>query len=259
MIPKITHQIWMQGFENIPEKFKKNVHDLHTLNPEYEHKQWDEKTLRNECSKYSDKCLERFDLIEQMIMKVDLGRYVVLYNYGGISVDTDMVQIKPIRNTPHIYSNKFIISKASFPLNKLGYINNAVIISPSHNEILKNIIDNIVNNNQKCSDFLTKEECVQNITGPVKVGNIIDKSNISHIVLNNKYYEPCSPLDVSCKINSDAIMDHRHEGSWVSPYLTYLAIIGIFILRNIIYIIIICILVLYIYNNKKFINLLYKK
>ena len=238
-IPKITHQIWMQGFENIPEKFKKNVDDLHKLNPEYEHKQWNEESLRTECLKYSKECLERFDAFDLMIMKVDLGRYAVLYNYGGISVDTDMVQLRSIRNTPGIDSETFIISRQSFPLGLIGYLNNAMICTSIHNTIMQTIINEIIQDKRKCSDFLLNEICVDTITGPKFITKVLKNSNIQNLILDSKYYEPCANLDITCKPDKDTIMDHKHEGSWASSYILYIGIICIFIIKHINYILII--------------------
>jgi mannosyltransferase OCH1-like enzyme len=246
MIPKITHQIWMQGFENIPDKFKKNVNDLHALNPEYEHKQWDENMLREECKKYSKECLERYDSFEQMILKVDLGRYVVLYHYGGISVDTDMAQLKPIQNLSDIESNKFMISKCAFPYNMVGILNNAVIITPANNEILEKIIETISNDKRKASDFSTKEIHTQYVTGPACINNILQKISMPYTIIDNKYFEPCSSDDIFCTVHKDAIMDHKHDGSWVSSYINILLKILIFIIRFFIYIVLAIILVYFI-------------
>ena len=249
-IPKITHQIWMQGFENLPEKFRKNVDDLQRMNPEYEHKQWDESTLREECKKYSEECLERFNSFEQMILKVDLGRYVVLYNYGGISVDTDMVQLKPIKTLPNIESSNFMISNSAFPYNIVGFLNNAVIITPANNEILEKIIDTIINDNRKASDFFTKEMHTQNVTGPTLINNILKSISIPYTRIDNKYFEPCSSNDIFCVVDKDAIMDHKHDGSWVSSYINILLKIVIFIIRFFIYIVL-TIVLLYIFIYRR--------
>jgi mannosyltransferase OCH1-like enzyme len=249
-IPKITHQIWMQGFENIPDKFKKNVSDLHKLNPEYEHKQWNENSLRVECSKYSKECVERFDSFSKMIMKIDLARYVVLYNYGGISVDTDMVQLSPIRNTPSIKSETFIISQSGFPYNLTGNYNNAVIITVPGNTIVKKIIDEIIANNKSCSKYIIKELCVHDITGPIHVTKVVKNSKEPHTVLDNKYYEPCTSIDIFCNTHKDSIMDHKHEGSWSAWYLSYILKIVTFILRFFIYIVL-AIVLIFIFFYKK--------
>jgi mannosyltransferase OCH1-like enzyme len=81
MIPKITHQIWFQGWENLPEKYAKNVESLRILNKNWEHKTWDEQSLRAECEKFSPEALAKFDGFTRMMAKLVFGRYIVLYNY----------------------------------------------------------------------------------------------------------------------------------------------------------------------------------
>ena len=70
-IPKITHQIWMQGWKNLPEKFQENVEILHEMNPGYTHMKWDEESLRIECSKFGADCLKKFDSFE-LFINIDL-------------------------------------------------------------------------------------------------------------------------------------------------------------------------------------------
>ena len=249
MIPKITHQIWMQGFENIPEKFKKNVEALHALNPEYEHRQWNESLLREECEKYSSECLERFDSFELMTLKIDLGRYVVLYNYGGISVDTDMEQLKPLSTLSYSELNGFTISKTAFPLKLFGFLNNAVIITPPQNNILKNIIDRIIADNRSVSDFSSNNSMVDETTGPRFINNTLSSINIPYTILDNKYFEPCSSLDYFCRVHKDSIMNHHHEGSWRSWYNILSEVLLILFLRSLPFFII-CFIFVYIYRNK---------
>jgi mannosyltransferase OCH1-like enzyme len=231
-IPLITHQIWMQGFENIPDKFKSNVANLHSLNPEYEHKQWDEKGLRAECAQYSEECAKRFDTLPTMIMKVDFGRYVVLYSYGGISIDTDMVPLRSLKETPGINENDFIISMSAFPLNIVGYVNNAVILTTPHNALMGEIIESIIADTRTCDAFVTDFMCVQEMTGPKRVHEIIKASGKPYKILNNTYYEPCYTHDIGCSTDSKSIMDHKHEGSWVSPVFKYI-VIWVFVLFRI--------------------------
>jgi len=234
-IPKITHQIWMQGWETLPENFQMNVDRLHEVNPDYQHMKWDEKSLRTECQKYSAACLEKFDSFEYLHSKVDLGRYVVLYNYGGISVDTDMVAMRPIRYTPHINTDDFLISQQTFPYNLLGLKNNALIICTQKNYIIKDAIETIIGDTRTPADFTLKEFYVDRTTGPIFIGNIVDSYKHNVVVLDYKYYEPCSTSDTSCKLSSETIMDHRHELSWVSTWYKFLMWLVYFILNSIWY------------------------
>ena len=213
-IPKITHQIWFQGWDKLPEEFNENVQRLHSFNPGYTHMKWDEKTLRTECLKISKECAAKFDSFELMIMKIDFGRYIVLYNYGGISVDTDMYSIKSIDNTPGLDKYNFIISLTAAGVKTS--LNNAVILCTKENDIMLNIIQNIIQNDKKMSDYFVKELYVSEVVGPWAISSILNKYTDRILLLDNKYYEPCYSINPYCKIDSITIMDHRHKMSWIS-------------------------------------------
>jgi mannosyltransferase OCH1-like enzyme len=235
-IPKITHQIWMQGWDALPEKFKQNVDDLHTMNPEYEHKQWDEKSLREECKKVGNSCVARFDSYEKMISKVDFGRYVLLYRYGGISIDTDMKPLRPIRETPGIDKTDFMISEATFPYNLIGGLNNAVILCRPEHPYMKKILDAGIKDTRKQSDFVLKDMYVHYTTGPLFVMEQLGGHRKELVILPYKYYEPCLSLDKYCKVDSQSIMDHKHELSWMTGFLKYIIHILCFIKHYFLYI-----------------------
>jgi len=230
-IPKITHQTWMQGWNNLPEKFQENVEGLHELNPEYKHMRWDEESLRQECLKYSRACMNKYNSFEYMHSKVDFGRYVVLYNYGGISVDTDMVSLRPIRDTPGLEDSEFFISELSYPGNLVGLKNNAVILCVAKHPIMKECIDLIIKDVRLPSDFKLKEEYVNETTGPIFIGRLVAKYKDAVKTMDYTYYEPCSPKDPYCEIPDKAIMDHQHELSWTSNTYQFLIWLMYFILH----------------------------
>lgn len=228
--PKIIHQIWLQGWEQLPEKFHKNVNDLHRLNPDFTFKHWDEKSLQDECAKLGSKYLEKFNSFNVLMLKVEFGRYVVLYNYGGISVDLDMASLKPIQSVPDLDSSDFIVSGAAFPANIISKINNALIITTPKNIILKDLIHTIVKSNTKESDYLTKELYINYTTGPFMFNTVITKYPEA-IILDNKYFEPCLSVDLTCSVDTASAMDHQHELSWINPIFKVLFTILIFIMR----------------------------
>ena len=72
------------------------------MNPNWEHKTWDESQLRAACEEVGPACATRFDAYEHFMQKVDFGRYVILYLYGGVIVDCDMEAKKPLDEVPDI-------------------------------------------------------------------------------------------------------------------------------------------------------------
>jgi mannosyltransferase OCH1-like enzyme len=218
-IPRITHQIWLQGWDELPEKFHENVRLLRTKNPDYRHMTWDEKSLRAECAKIGPEVAAKFDSFPHLVQKVDLGRFVVLYNYGGVSVDTDMKSLRSIGSTPHLDSADCMISGGAFPLNIVGHTNNALIITKPKNPFIEDMISTITEAKIDEKSFLTKELYINATTGPQAVQTVVEKHRENIVFLDNKFYEPCFSLDPVCRPQNETIMDHQHEMSWIAPPL----------------------------------------
>jgi mannosyltransferase OCH1-like enzyme len=217
-IPQITHQIWLQGWDMLPEKFQENVRLLNEKNPDYRHMKWDESSLYAECAKIGPEVANRFDSFPHLIQKVDLGRMVVLYNYGGISVDTDMKPLRPIDFTPHLDSAECMISKGAFPLNMIGHTNNAVILCRPRHPFVEDVVRTMVSSSAKESNYPTKELYINATTGPRMFEEVIARHREKIVFLDNKFYEPCFSVDPMCSASGDSIMLHEHEMSWVSPF-----------------------------------------
>ena len=217
-IPRITHQIWLQGWDRLPEKFHENVRLLEEKNPDYRHMKWDETSLRAECAKMGAEVADRFDSFPHLIQKVDMGRMVVLYTYGGISVDTDMKPLRPIDSTPHLDSAECMISKGAFPLSVIGHTNNAVILCMPGHPFVEDAVRTMVASPAAESSYPTKELYINATTGPTLFESVIARHREKIVFLDNKFYEPCFSVDPVCRPSEDSIMLHQHEMSWVSPF-----------------------------------------
>jgi len=229
LAPKITHQIWIQGWDKLPEKFQKNVSLLHELNPEFQHMQWTDVSLRDECAKLGTVYLKIYDGFTILMSKVDFGRYVVLYNYGGISIDTDMEPLRPIRDTPGLDKYTFMVSSSPLFPRWCNLVNNALIISTKKHTILEHMLNEIISTPSDPVNYILNELYVTNTTGPLFMNRIIQKFSDKIHLLENYLYEPCFSGDMFCTDTSESIMNHRHELSWMNPVTK-------FILRNIHYI-----------------------
>jgi inositol phosphorylceramide mannosyltransferase catalytic subunit len=219
-ISKITHQIWLQGWDKRPPKFEENITSLHTLNPDWIHMNWDEAKILDELKKLGPEYTARYNAFEKIIQKVDFARYAILHNYGGVSIDLDMKALKPLDETPHVHDADFIISESPMPL-VLKYNNAIIFCSPQH-RYMKLILEAILNNKKKCADYLDNDVlCTQMLTGPKFISDLLgDKKDI--IALDYHLFEPCvsEVRDITeCKVDKNAIMDHRHEGSWIPVWM----------------------------------------
>lgn len=173
--------------------------------------------LRKACEEYGPECVERFDAYEHFMQKVDFGRYVILYLYGGITVDCDMEAFRPLSDLPEIEFSPLIVGKANdsvfetsmvtfgHVLNDDWFINSGFIATKARNQDIKRIVESCINDHTKREDYFSQEYFISTTTGPIRISTILKKSNMTILspdVLESEYK------------NEKTIFVHDHELSW---------------------------------------------
>lgn len=229
MHPKIIHQIWFQGANNVPSKYHSNIAKMKQFHPNWEYKLWDEKSISVILNQINQSGVVggATPYFEYLHQKVDYARYVILHQMGGIYVDMDVVIHKPFDALLQEFSEyEVIISKANgnFFENMLACgspvcINNGIIISKPNSTFMKHLISEI---DRKMKSPFTgigehKSIHISRTTGPTMFTNVynnedlIDKSKIK--LLHYSYLEPCF-MNV-CSIGPNTYAIHKHELSWI--------------------------------------------
>lgn len=94
-IPKIIHNIWIQGYDNLPNENKLNIQKIKKLNPEWEFMIWDENMILRLLKKYPKvlnvyKNVKNYSgFINTEASKSDIARYIIMKEYGGLYYDLD--------------------------------------------------------------------------------------------------------------------------------------------------------------------------
>lgn len=242
--PKILSMVWFQGEENISQQiFKENIKNWKLLNPDWKINIVNDDGLRKACSNYSEDCLAVYDSFDLLHLKIDFGRYVLLYNTCTMYVDMDCYALKSLDRSDdlNILINKYInneidnviglstINLDSFEsyifIGNSFTINNAIMISSPKNPVIKLLIDLIIKENlHDFKNYSNDFSRIQNITGPV----IINKF-FKQFIKNPKYdcyikifpyyiFEPNQPFgDYDIKDSTIAI--HKFEMTWISNNL----------------------------------------
>lgn len=91
MIPRIIHYCWFGGKE-LPESANKCIKSWKKFCPDYEIIQWNESNLDIEKYEYAKEAYEA----KKWAFVSDVARLDILYNHGGIYLDTDVELIKPL-------------------------------------------------------------------------------------------------------------------------------------------------------------------
>lgn len=91
MIPKIIHYCWF-GHNPLPGSYQCYIESWRKYCPNYVIKEWNEDNFDVSQNQY---CLEAYQAGKWAFVS-DYARLQIIYNYGGIYLDTDVELIKPI-------------------------------------------------------------------------------------------------------------------------------------------------------------------
>jgi len=227
-LPRIIHQIWFQGADQIPEKYHDNIKILKELHPKWKYKLWDEKKMLALLSTEFPIFLDTYRKFTYMHQKIDFFKFAVLYHYGGVYVDIDA---RVIKSFEYIYQkfpdSQMLVSKMnygsgeSFLLSGYNYIiNNGIILSQAQHPFLLHMlhrIKDIMHTNSY--QYLPKFIEISFTTGPSLLTIEINKYQGSDIkLLSYDYLEPCRSYEKKCTYTENTCIDHQHNLTWLSPW-----------------------------------------
>jgi mannosyltransferase OCH1-like enzyme len=93
MIPKIIHHCWFSG-DQYPEKIKNCINSWGKYLPDYEIKLWDASNFNVNINLWTQEAYKK----KKYAFIADYFRFWVLYNYGGIYLDSDVETIGTFEN-----------------------------------------------------------------------------------------------------------------------------------------------------------------
>lgn len=223
MIPRIIHQIWLQGSHHIPQKFQDNVVMIKEMHPEWHYVLWDEVAILT-LIRSNSILTETYYKLNYLHQKVDFARYIILYMYGGVYLDMDAYTIKPLDDIVTQYADyDLIVSRVNigklysyFMCSLPECLTNSVIIAKKSAYSLARLIDAIISN-PGCGLLTSKYSCIQNTTGTDAFSNVITTYGDNVKVLPYEYLEPC--ILGECAVTDKTIVVHKHANSWLPDVL----------------------------------------
>lgn len=158
-IPKIIWQTYKTNIEEVPEYAKECIQSWKDLNLEYTHNYLsddDAKIFIKEI--YGDKWLNIFNSVPLGVMRGDILRYLLIYEFGGVYADLDTQCIKPI--------SSWMIEDADIILAPESNLEFCVwtFAATAKNPIIKNVIDRMEKAFEN-PDY-SKSHFVHRLTGP---------------------------------------------------------------------------------------------
>lgn len=237
LIPRIVHQIWFQGQNQIPVKYLAYQKSFQTLNPDFSYMLWDASSISHLIQEKESNLYDLYDTLPMMIQKIDLGKYIILKHHGGVYADMDMECLRPLSDLLNEHPEKsLIIGEMRMPLllpfasrGKYWtgkYYNNGLIVSSKNHDFWDHVLS-YIQKNIKRQWYQTSDYYVQDSTGTMAI--IVPMRDLGYEKRNDVlaapyyYFEPCDKYnqgDQSCDTSKSYVVHHKHGdggNSWMSP------------------------------------------
>lgn len=209
MIPKIINYCWF-GKKEIPQILKKYIKTWKKFCPEYEIKLWTE---------------ENFDINENVFLKEaynekkwafvsDYARLKIIYENGGIYLDTD---VELVKNLDQLLNNK-----AFFAIQQNGaYINTGLCFGAEKGcDIIKELMNDYENIDFKSVDK-EKIACPLINTKVFEKHGYCRENKLQIIddyikIYPSEFFDPICPDTTNNLISNNTISIHHYTASWLS-------------------------------------------
>ena len=207
MIPKIIHQTWKTN--KIPDQWKDAVQTCKSVNTDFKYILWTDKTMDKFVKKYYPYFYKTYNSYKYNIQRCDVFRYLVLYKYGGIYIDMDIICNKKLHKLLHY---DLVLAHSSNI--ETSFTNAFFMVIPNH-PFFKYCIDHLsenINNYQ----YFGKHLHVMYSTGPSFLTSMINdygKIKDSYILTKKEYAGNCNVCNENiCK--GGTYFTPIHGNSW---------------------------------------------
>jgi mannosyltransferase OCH1-like enzyme len=172
-LPLNIYQTWHD--EMVYPKMYECINTLKQNNPEFNHYLYTEEQCHNFIKEhFPQEVAEAYDVLIPYAYKADLWRYCILYKLGGVYIDVKFYTMTSLYNIVAVHPEIFVkyvpkVINLGSAIDKKIQIINGFLVSPPGNEVLKYIIDAVIEN--------TKHRLYKNgqlnISGPMLLADII--------------------------------------------------------------------------------------
>ena len=92
-IPKIIHQLWKT--DQIPRRWVKAVRSVRRCHPGWEYRLWTDEKMEVHVRDHHPEIYETYMGFDLNIMRADIFRYILMYDFGGMYCDLDYEFVRP--------------------------------------------------------------------------------------------------------------------------------------------------------------------
>lgn len=207
-IPKIIHYCWFGGGD-MPEKEKKCVATWQQFFSDYEFKLWNEENFTYTDCAFAKQAYDK----KKFAFVSDYARAKVLYEYGGIYLDTD---VKVLKQFP-----KSTASNGFMGFERRAFIGTAVLASVPKNDRIKELLEYY-----QTHDFVQKDGQFDNIANVSILTDIMrDKGLVlggerqvadGFDIFNREVFYPKKLSDSEFVVTDETSAIHMCSNSWLT-------------------------------------------
>lgn len=214
MIPKVIHYCWFGGKPLTPLA-KKCIESWKKYCPDYKIVRWDESNFDiNNDSPYFKESYER----KKWGFTADFPRFWIIYNYGGIYLDTDVELIKPLDSLLY-YGSFFGFESVDIDGHTHNIATGLGFGAFKGNDLVKNLMDLYKTIHFVKSDSQIDYTPSPALNRPIFVNYGVKCNGETQIINNNiflssEYLCPKTWYNDECNITPNTISIHHFAKSW---------------------------------------------
>ena len=210
MIPKIIHQTWKDF--NIPDDWQKNQQTWIKNHPDWQYMYWTDTDNLRFLQTHYPFFVETYNAYPNNIQRADAIRPFLLYHYGGMYVDMDMICLKPFDDV-FLKDGVYLVQSS----NVTKYASNMLMASSKGHNFWKLVINNMLENIDK-HWYHNRHMYIMSSTGPTVITNSYyeyKKHKNDIYLMDYTKFNPCSVCDKACDVNSHIYSISTNASSWV--------------------------------------------
>lgn len=208
-IPRIIHYCWF-GEAELPEDVKKCIESWKKYCPDYEIIRWDETNYDYNKYQFTREAYEQ----KKWAFVSDVARLDIVYNYGGIYLDTDVELVRPLDE---------LLCECAY----MGFEKGKAVATglgfggEKGNRLIKKNLDvyktmSFVKENGE----LNLIPCPQITTAVLEQNGLVREDKIQYLdkmkIYPSDYFSPMILSDGSAELTNNTISIHRFAGTWTT-------------------------------------------
>lgn len=207
-VPKVIHYCWF-GRKEMPDKEKACIETWKKFFPDYEFQLWNEDNFDYTQCAFASQAYE----MKQYAFVSDYARAKILYEYGGMYLDTD---VKILKRFPNITAENGFMG-----FERRAFLGTAVIASKPHNENMRELMKYYENH-----DFVQKDGAFDNIANVSILTDIMKEKGLrlggekqqvdGFDIFNREIFYPKKLEENVFKITEETCAIHMCSNSWLS-------------------------------------------